>query len=92
MHDIQFNLEEVRRFHAGTRAIERDMIFAQEFLKKSLADVTPFWKDDAILAAERDIAEIDRRMRTAILQLDEAIDGAIRREIEWAERYRHAIR
>lgn len=88
MHDIQFNVEDVRRFHAGTRAIGRDITLAQTGLKKSLDDVSGFWKDESILIAQRDISEIDRKLRAALTQLDKTIDTALRRQIDWANRYR----
>lgn len=88
MHDIQFNVEDVRRFHAGTRAIGRDIALAQTGLKKSLDDVSAFWHDESIDIAKRDIAEIDRKLRAALAQLDKAIDAALKRQIDWANRYR----
>jgi len=88
MHDIQFNVEDVRRFHAGTRAIGREIALAQTALKKSLGDVSAFWHDDSILIAQRDISEIDRKLRAALAQLDKAIDTALKRQIDWANRYR----
>lgn len=88
MHDIQFKLEDVQRFHLGTRAIGREIAAAQTALKKSLADVSPYWKDESITIAQRDIAEIDRKIREALMQLDKTIDTTLRRQIDWANRYR----
>ena len=88
MHDIQFNLEDIRRFHAGTRAIGRDIALAQANLKKSIDDVSAFWKDSEVLIAQKDVAEIERKLRAALTQLDKTIDTALRRQVDWANRYR----
>lgn len=88
MHDIQFNLEDVRRFQTGTRAIGRELARAQADLKKAVDDVSAHWKDSEVLIAQKDIAEIERKLRLALGQLDKTIDTALRRQIEWANRYR----
>lgn len=88
MHDIQFNVEDVRRFQAGSRAIGREIALAQAALKKSLGDVSAYWHDESIVIAQRDITEIDRKLRAALTQLDRAIGTALSRQLDWANRYR----
>ena len=88
MHDIEFKVEDVQRFQMETRAIGREIVARQETLLKDLARVSEFWKDDSITLAQTKIAEIDRKMRAALAQLDNVVGLALRRQIEWAERYR----
>ena len=88
MHDIKFNIEDVRRFQAGTRAIGRDIARAQSDLKRAVDDVSAHWKDSEVLIAQKDVAEIERKLRLALTQLDKTVDTALRRQVEWANRYR----
>lgn len=87
MHDIQFKLEDVQRFQASIRTIGRDLLANQESLKKSLGEVSNYWKDDSLAIAQRDITEIDRKIREALTQIDHSLGAFIRYQVDWAKRY-----
>jgi hypothetical protein len=88
MHDIEFNAEEVRRFQTDSRTIGREIVAMQDALRKSLATASSYWQDESITLATARVNEIDRKMRAALAQIDTVIGGALRRQLEFAERYR----
>jgi hypothetical protein len=87
MQDIKFRVEDVRRFQREIRTVGTDIGTIQTALRASLKEVSAYWRDDSLTIANRDIEEVTRKMQNAISQLDSAVGAAIKRQIEWAERY-----
>ena len=87
MNDVKFNISAVEAFQVNMRNLGREVVRNQTELMSALASVSNAWHDESMVLAKNKVTVIDRKIKQALTEIDNSIATALRRQLEWAQRY-----
>lgn len=87
MNDVKFNISAVEAFQVNMRNLGREIVRNQTELMSALARVSNTWHDESMVLAKNKVTVIDRKIKQALTEIDNSIATALRRQLEWAQRY-----
>lgn len=87
---IELKIQDVNNFNCDVLRIGSKIRDLQGGLTSSLSRVSSYWTDDSITKVRMEISKADYRINLALDRLRTALSIAVRKELEWAERYKYA--
>lgn len=90
MNSIELKIQDVKNFQNDVIRIGQKISTLQTGLKSSLSRVGSYWRDDSMTKVIMEINKTDTRLKWALNELVETLRRAVRKELEWADRYNQA--